>query len=72
MIMTHEFCSIFIRTTVKQGRPLTHITKFNMSVQAVCWATAEGKKTFAKRYGFWSPKHSGVFAHPVHINGNFL
>jgi len=47
----HEFFSIFIRNTVKQGRSLTHMVstdKFNMSGQRVnvCRANAEEKKTF--------------------------
>ena len=55
LTMTHEFCSIFIKNTVKQGRYLTRWlvqTKFNMSGQrvSVCRATAKGKKHFlAKR-----------------------
>jgi len=59
--MTHEFCSIFILNTVKQGRSLTHMVspdkiqhvRSKSKVSANCRAAAKGKKTFlAKRYGF--------------------
>jgi len=50
----HEFCSIFIRNTVKQGQSLTHmvsLTKFNMLGQrvSVCRANVEGKKKFSRK-----------------------
>ena len=52
--MMHEFCSIFIRNTVKQGQSLTHmvsLTKFNMLGQrvSVCRANVEGKKKFSRK-----------------------
>jgi len=58
MTMAHEFCSVFIQNTVKQGRSLTHLVSpdeiQHMSVQRVrclpsdCW-----RETFlANDYGF--------------------
>ena len=50
--MTHEFCSIFVRNTVTQGRSLTHMVSPDRIQHigqrvSVCRANAEGKKHFS-------------------------
>ena len=50
----HEFCSIFIRNTVKQGRSLARIqTKFNMSGQRVR-CLLKGIKRFSQSVWFFA------------------
>ena len=53
LTMMHEFCSIFIRNTVKQGRSLTHMVcpdeiQHVRQRVSVCRANAEEKKTFSQ------------------------